>query len=190
MIFKHFTNFPKWAYFRFLARKFKYLKSRTYLILALKIQIKHFVFVDKFCKDFLYKDKGNWPVIRADSWIVHAFFATAKSAKSKQLHQRHGSEKNLAALHIFFLEYKMRPFLSCFIAFLSQIERRLASRKISNKKPAHPPLLHLRQVENKAWLQKSQDVFSISANMGDKVKKNKTENGKNWLFLYAQNFWA
>lgn len=79
-----------------------FLKNRTNIILGLKIQTKHFVFVDKFCKDFLFKDKENWPVMRADSWIVHAFFATAKSAKSKQLHQRHGSEKNLAALHIFF----------------------------------------------------------------------------------------
>ena len=36
-------------------------------------------------------------------------------------------------------------------------------------------------IENKAWVQKSQDVFSNSANLGDKVKENKTENQQEWV---------
>ena len=36
-------------------------------------------------------------------------------------------------------------------------------------------------IENKAWVQKSQDVFSNSANLGDKVKENKTENQQKWV---------
>ena len=85
--------------------------------------------------------------------------------------------KKISLLCISSLKEWTMPFSLLFYrVFISNRERRHHENSSQQKTAQTPPLLHLRQVENKAWLQKSQDVFSISANLGDKVKKNKTEN--------------
>ena len=151
-------------------RRFTKWEGRHFCHIVYKKSIKKLIFRTNFVKD-----KGNWPewVI----WIVHAFFLLVPNPRKVNNFINVMAAKKISLLCISSLKEWTVPFSLLFYrVFISNRERRHHENSSQQKTAQTPPLLHLRQVENKAWLQKSQDVFSISANLGDKVKKNKTEN--------------